>query len=198
MPKGLKRYYGQKHFHFVTFSCYRRLPLLAGEPARDLFVEELIRVRAECRFLLAGYVLMPNHVHLLMSEPAKGNPSTVLQMLKQRVSRKMRKRMEKAPPSKIEDGAPTRSVRATRPPTPGLESRLNSLESIDELPQFWQSRFYDFNVYSHGKMREKLDYMHANPVTRGLVKHPQDWAWSSWSFYAKGEQGLLPIDFVDL
>ena len=68
----------------MTFSCYRRLPLLGTTRARNLFVKELRRVRREYRFLLVGYVVMPNHVHLLMSEPKKGTPSTVLQMLKQR------------------------------------------------------------------------------------------------------------------
>jgi len=65
------------------------------------------------------------------------------------------------------------------------------------LPRFWQPRFYDFNVYSAKKKREKLEYMHANPVTRGLVQHPKDWPWSSFSFYAKGETGLVAIDPVD-
>ena len=85
MPKQLKRYYGQGQLHFVTFSCYRRLPLLGTMHARNLFVKELGRVRQEYGFFLVGYVLMPNHVHLLISEPKKGTPSTVLQMLKQRV-----------------------------------------------------------------------------------------------------------------
>jgi putative transposase len=59
---------------------------------------------------------------------------------------------------------------------------------------FWEARFYDFNVYGNGKKREKLHYMHANPVIRGLVKHPKDWPWSSWSFYEKGEVGLVRVD----
>ena len=46
------------------------------------------------------------------------------------------------------------------------------------------------------KRREKLEYMHANPVTRELVQHPKDWPWSSFSYYAKGESGFLPIDPV--
>src|SRR5271163_278340 len=90
MPAGLKRYYGNDDLHFITFSCYRRLPLLSNAGARDLLVQELARVRAEYSFRLVGYVVMLNHVHLLMSEPVKGTPSTVMQMLKQRVSRKMR------------------------------------------------------------------------------------------------------------
>src|SRR5438445_10606796 len=72
MPAGLKRYYGQGQLHFVTFNCYRRLALLGTARARNMFVKELCRVRREYGFLLVGYVVMPNHVHLLMSEPKKG------------------------------------------------------------------------------------------------------------------------------
>lgn len=92
MPKRLHRHYGRGDLHFITFSCYRRLPLLGTVGARNVFVEELRRVRQEYRFVLVGYVVMPEHVHLLMSEPKKGTPSTVLQMLKQRVSRILRKK----------------------------------------------------------------------------------------------------------
>ncbi len=176
MPKGLKRYYGQGQLHFLTFSCCRRLPLLGTVRARNLFVKELGRVRQEYGFLLVGYVVMPNHVHVLMSEPKRGTPSTVLQMLKQRVSRKMRK---------------------NRHSTPKGQLLLTFPKFIADLPQFWQPRFYDFNVYSHKKKKEKLDYMHANPVKCGLVKHPKDWPWSSFSFYARDEAGLVEVDAVD-
>ena len=63
-----------------------------------------------------------------------------------------------------------------------------------EEEHFWQRRFYDFNVWSAKKIREKLEYMHANPVVRKLVLHPEDWPWSSFCFYAKGETGLIRID----
>jgi putative transposase len=152
MPKGLKRYYGRGHLHFLTFSCYRRLPLLGTKRARNMFVKELRRVRREYGFLLVGYVVMPNHVHLLMSEPKKGTPSTVLQMLKQRVSRKMRMKERKRPKGQL---------------------ALKFPKFITDLPQFWQPRFYDFNVFSHEKKKEKLEYMHANPVVRGTRVEPQ-------------------------
>jgi len=173
MPAGLKRYYGKSHLHFITFSCYRRLPLLKTVRARDIFVQELGRVRDEMEFRLLGYVVMPEHVHLLMSEPKRGTPSTVLQKLKLRVSRKMRKRRKLAGVGQLrlpfeEVGGPSRA--------------------------FWQPRFYDFNVYTKGKKTEKLNYMHANPVTRRLVKHPKEWPWSSWSFYPQGEPGLVRMD----
>ena len=177
MPKRLHRYYGKGDLHFITFSCYRRLPLLGTVFARNVFVNELRRVRQEYGFLLVGYVVMPEHVHLLMSEPKKGTPSTVLQLLKQRVSRILRKQ---------------------RDPAPKVQLSLKSPKFVDELPQFWHPRFYDFNVYTHDKKNEKLDYMHANPVTRNLVNHPKDWAWSSFRFHATGEPGLMETDAVNM
>ncbi len=60
--------------------------------------------------------------------------------------------------------------------------------------QFWQTRFYDFNVWSHAKKVEKLKYMHRNPVKRGLVTRPEDWPWSSFRHYALGEVGPVEIE----
>jgi len=173
MPAGLKRYYGKGDLHFITFSCYRRLPLLKTVRARDIFVKELRKLREETGFQLLGYVVMPEHVHLLMSEPKLGTPSTVLQKLKLRVARKLRKH--------------------GRPGCAG-QIRLPFAEMGEPVRAFWQARFYDFNVYSTGKKKEKLHYMHANPVVRGLVKHPRDWAWSSWGFYFGETAGLVTID----
>jgi REP element-mobilizing transposase RayT len=87
MPKDLKRYYGHGHLHFITFSCYRRLPLLSTTGARNVFVKALREIRERYEFSLVGYVVMPNHVHLLISESVKDTPSVVLKVLKQRVSR---------------------------------------------------------------------------------------------------------------
>ena len=173
MPAGLRRYYSKGDLHFITFSCYRRLPLLKTMRARNIFVKELGKVRDEMGFRLLGYVVMPEHVHLLMSEPPQGTPSTVLQKLKLRVARKLRKR--------------------GRPASAG-QMRLPFAETGEPPRTFWQARFYDFNVYSQGKKKEKLNYMHANPVIRGLVKHPRDWPWSSWGFYQGVAAGLVGID----
>jgi putative transposase len=175
MPKNLKRYYGRGDLHFVTFSCYRRLPLLGTIRARNVFVHALEKIRERYGFLLVGYVVMPNHVHLLVSEPPKGTPAVVLEALKQRVSRDLRRNERHAAAG---------------------QSQVPPKKSGEELPRFWQPRFYDFNVYSAKKRREKLEYMHANPVERGLVNDPAAWMWSSYSFYEKGEPGVVKIDPV--
>jgi putative transposase len=76
MPWGLKRYQQTRELHFITFSCYHRVPLLSNAEARDPFVTALERVRGWYGFYLVGYVVMPEHVHLLMSEPERIAPPT--------------------------------------------------------------------------------------------------------------------------
>ena len=129
-------------------------------------------VRDRHGFSLVGFVLMPEHVHLLISEPAKGTPSLIVQVLKQRVSRRLRRKKRCA----------------------AAQLNLGFQNGEEVLPRFWQRRFYDFNVWSLKKRVEKLHYMHMNPVKRRLVSHPKDWPWSSFVFYSKLQAGLIRID----
>jgi putative transposase len=155
MPKGLVRFQSCGVFHFVTFSCYRREPLLAQRGGYALFEEALERVRQSYLFIVAGYALMPEHVHLLVNEPHKGSLATAIQVLKQATSRKLKHPEER---------------------------------------QFWQRRYYDFNVWTDEKCVEKLRYMHRNPVRRGLAAKPEDWPWSSFRHYAAGIEGTVEIE----
>ena len=70
MRNPLRRYYGHHELHFVTFSCYRRRPYLGTRHARDQFVKVLDQVRTRWKFPLIGYVVMPEHIHLLMRRAA--------------------------------------------------------------------------------------------------------------------------------
>jgi len=79
MPRGLTRYYGGDDLHFITFSCYHRLPFLNAE-ARNIFLEILEEVRQKYLFRMAGYVVMPEHVHLLLGEPQAGTLSAVYKL----------------------------------------------------------------------------------------------------------------------
>ena len=99
MPKGLQRRYGQHHLHFITFSCYRRLPFLRTARARDVFLKILDETRHRYQFALVGDVVMPEHVHLLIGEPKMGTPSTAIQVLKQRVSKALRGRHRRRGPA---------------------------------------------------------------------------------------------------
>jgi putative transposase len=74
LPWGLKRYYGTGGLRFITWSCYRRKPLLGTAARRDLLLTVLERMRERYRFAVIGYVVMPEHVHLLISEPLAAIP----------------------------------------------------------------------------------------------------------------------------
>jgi putative transposase len=163
------RYYGTRHLHFITCSCYRRQPWLGRPQRRDLLLQVLEQVRQRYRFVVVGYVVMPDHIHFLISEPGKGNPSRVMQAVKQGFARRVLKRIRK------------RSAE-------GQQEMFGAVEHI------WQRRFYDFNVWSERKRIEKLRYMHRNPVQRGLVSEPEQWAWSSFRSYAYGEVGMVRIN----
>jgi putative transposase len=172
MKHRLERRYGLRDLHFITCSCYHRLPLLGAKATRNLFLSILSDVRDRYDFALLGYVVMPEHIHLLISEPRGGTPSTVMQVLKQRVSRAVRRRKRRrAPPGQM---------------------RLWDEVPVPRCRRFWQRRFYDFNVWTRKKRNEKMNYMHFNPVKRGLAAHPKDWLWSSYLFYSTGERGVCP------
>jgi putative transposase len=109
-------------------------------------------MRIRYQFCVIGYVVMPEHVHLLVGEPAKEPLAKALHALKLSMSKRSSQR------------------------------------------PFWLARYYDFNVYTARKHVEKLRYIHRNPVTRGLVKQPQDWRWSSFRHYATGERVIVEIE----
>src|SRR5262249_30195866 len=171
LTRGLKRYYGHGDLHYITCSCFRRRPLLRSPAARDFFLSVFEQVRRRNIFDAIAYVVMPEHFHLLISEPECGDPSVVMKILKQTVSRKL----------------------------------LSS-----DSTRFWQPRFYDFNVFSEQKKNEKINYIHNNPVARGLVSSPDQWrsfplienrdergpSWSSFRAYSLREKGPVNMDWL--
>ena len=172
MPRGLRRIYDRPHLHFITCSCYRRAPLLGTVKARDTFVRILESIRKKLRFLVVGFVVMPEHFHMLISKPETGDPSTVMHDLKQKVATTL---------------LPMRSRRT-------MAQRTLWDEDERVRRHFFQARFHDFNVYSDRKRIEKLRYMHRNPVKRGLVSRPDLWGWSSYRTYAYGEELVAKIE----
>jgi putative transposase len=154
MPRGLKRHQEARDLHFITFSCYHRQPLLASSCAMHQFEVALELSRVFYDFYVTGYVVMPEHMHLLISEPQRGTVASAVQAIKQSVTRRL----------------------------------------IGGREHFWQARYYDFNVWTAKKRIEKLRYIHRNPVKRGLVEKPEDWAWSSFRHYITGEEGVVEIE----
>src|SRR5262249_49265013 len=112
-------------------------------------------VRKDYKFRVYGYAVMPEHIHLLVTEPERSNLAQAIKSLKQGVARQLALRADES---------------------------------------FWMQRYYDFNIWSDRKFKEKLRYIHRNPVKRGLVANPQDWGWSSFRHYKYGERGTVEIE----
>ena len=147
MAEGLQRFYGGRDLHFLTFSCYQRKPLFACASRRDLFLEALEHVRRRYRLVVLGYVVMPEHVHLLVTEPQRSALSTAIQALKLGFVRTLEG-----------DGVPRSRNCGETWGTP-----RSFTESAVVPHRFWQARFYDFNVWTEKKRIEKLRYIHRNP-----------------------------------
>jgi putative transposase len=156
MPPRLERRQQTGDLHFITFSCHGRRSYLNSPRAAAIFEHSLESFSQKYRFELLCYVVMPEHVYLLLSEPPTHPLSTVLGSLKRSVSKQ-----------------------------------------LPESP-FWLPRYHDFNVFSSGKRIEKLRYLHRNPVSRGLVLKPEDYAWSSFNAYAARTQGTVHIETGNL
>jgi putative transposase len=127
---------------------------------------------------------MPEHVHLLISEPERSDPSVVVKVIKQEFARIVLREIRNS-------GWPTHSCTLRMS---GEEKHPPNARLPGEMRHVWQKRFYDFNVWTEHKRIEKLRYMHRNPVKRGLVNDPDQWAWSSFRAYAYGEHGLVRVN----
>jgi putative transposase len=160
MPDGLQRFHHSGQSHFVTFTCYHRLPHLADDKTRQAFVVALERARRLYQFRVYGFVAMPEHAHLLLSEPENGTIATAVQALK--ISSALRT-------ARARDGSECRSP-------------------------LWQKRYYDRNIRDYEEFVEKLQYIHRNPVRRGLVERAEDWKWSSFRHYALQEECGVEIE----
>jgi putative transposase len=163
-------YYQEQHAQFVTFSCYHRRRMLDCEPLRDTLLELFAQKLADYQGICSGYVVMPDHVHAIVWFDAVGELSRFMKSWKQSSSMKLKRMLRGVAPrfaGKIPPGEP-----------------------------FWQPKYYPFNLYSQRKAEEKLDYMHNNPVTAGLVKRAFDWKWSSARYYLLDEPSVVPLEWI--
>ena len=158
----------------LTFCCYNRFPFLGKDRTRTWFVEALTSARRENPFDLWAYVLMPDHVHLLVfprDTDLKIGP--VVGRIKEEVGRK--------------------AVAYLRKHAPEWLPKITVLDGKRERHRFWQpGGGYDRNANQIKTLHHMIDYIHANPVRRGLVSRPEDWYWSSAQWYAGATQ--IPIE----
>ena len=165
--------------HFLTFSCWKRLPLLSKDRSRQWLIEAIDQVRREQDLAIWAYVIMPEHMHLLV--------------MPRRHDYEMRRILAaiKAPVSRA-----AKSFLVGSGDTEWIE-RLSAHHGAREVFRFWQpGGGYDQNLWNERPLLEVISYIHANPVRRGLVERPTDWYWSSARAHAGIEIGPIQIDQI--
>jgi putative transposase len=172
--KSIVHYDGELDARSLTFSCYRRLPFLSKDRSREWMVTAIKLARQKHPVHLWAYVIMPEHAHLLWwPHDPKFKVEDLLSTVKQSVSKRALVWLRKNDPTYL--------------------SRFSGSF------HFWQDGpGYDRNLYSPRYIWTDIDYIHDNPVRRGLVESPVDWIWSSARAYAGSSDPLIPIDFGSL
>jgi putative transposase len=166
--------------HFLTWSCYRRIPFFENERCCEWLAEAVVRVARGQGWKVWGYVFMPDHVHLLVLPTifeSGYSVSDAAKSIKQSVTR--------------------RTVAWIQVEQPEMLERMLDLQPSGKAAhRLWErGPGYDDNVSDPSAVHNMLAYTHANPVRKCLVERAEDWKWSSALAWMSRVQGAVPIDF---
>jgi len=169
--KQVRHYHEPGDLHELTFSCYQQLPLITNDAWRKLLCQSIDRALQNRSFRLVAFVLMPEHLHLLVL-PTTGNCDVdkLLSAIKQPHSARIKRIL-------VQNNSP-------------LLQRLTVRERPGKMVfRYWQEGpGYDRNLSSETAVLAAIKYIHENPVRRGLVTRASDWKWSSARWYASETQ----------
>jgi putative transposase len=172
--KRVKHFYDPGHCHELTFSAYRRQPLLTNDLWRTMLCQSIGRATKRHHYRIIAFVLMPEHVHLLVYPDAEAaGIDELLKAIKRPFSFRIKQLLVQSKSRLLE--------RLTIRQRPGVTTF-----------RFWQEGpGYDRNLTHAKSVLQAIDYLHNNPVRRGLVDRAVDWRWSSARHY------LFPEPVVD-
>ena len=162
--------------HYITCVTFDRIPLFQRNKICSLFIDALEATRTKDPFKLIGYVIMPDHIHLL-ANPIALNISKVVGRLKGRAATKILKDLRMLGCWDVLD-----EVKLLQPLKSGQTHAV------------WLKDFSSIDIWSHKFIRQKLHYIHMNPVRAGFCDHPAKWLWSSYHAYFPHELGSVPIE----
>ncbi len=175
-PKKFARHDVPGDAHCLTFSCFHRIALFARERSCQWMLDALALGRSRREYDLWAYVIMPEHVHLVIRPLSNVKISAILTTLKQSVSK--------------------RALLWLRGNAPNVLSRLEDRQPNGmSAYRFWQrGGGYDRNLRTAADAYEKIEYVHNNPVRRELAASAEEWPWSSCRAWQTGGDVPIPID----
>jgi putative transposase len=185
MPTRLHRHDDPGHIHFLTISCYHRLPFFGSDQVRQIVVDCMGQSRRRLGFRWIGYVVMPEHVHWLIypHPPGCSNPipiSKIILSLKTSIGMQVNQALREVWRQRQSFGHPSLDRWATAP--------------CPDKP-IWTTRGIDVNLTDHDQLLTRLHYCHNNPVRRRLVERPEDWIWGSFRYYERMDTAVLKMDW---
>jgi putative transposase len=171
-----RRWDDPQHARELTFSCFHRYQFLRSDRARSWLIDAVAAAREKCGYHLWAFVIMPEHVHLLIHPASSEVPmADFLRAVKEPVGRKAIAYLRKTSSEWLE--------------------RVSVPEGRRVRHRFWQpGGGYDRNVTATETLRFMIDYIHNNPVRRGLVARPEDYLWSSARWFAGERPVALEMD----
>jgi putative transposase len=171
MSDQRQRFADQRYVFFVTFSVYKRRRLLDLDQPKQIVLGVLNHLLESMSAKCVGFVLMPDHVHALIWLPQPEELTRFLHGWKRMSSFRIREWY--------------------------AGHVANYFVGFGAGERFWQPKSYVFHVHRERKLREKLDYMHLNPVKAGLVQRAEDWRWSSARCYTRQQTVGVPVSWID-
>ena len=172
--KRVKHFDIAGHAHELTFSCFKRKPILVDDQLRKLLSQSIDQAMTSKGYTLVAFVYMPEHVHLLVyPRPDADEIKDLLYAIKRPFSYRVKKLLEQSN-SYLLDQLTVQT---------GGRTRFH----------YWQAGpGYDRNISSMTVMEKVIDYIHKNPVRRGLCVSPDQWKWSSWSSHSDSSTRVDP------
>jgi len=166
------------HLHFVTARAVKQFHLFQSDVAKRLIVDSLDCMRLRSRFKLFSFVIMPNHLHVIVQCSAEDPVAACVRDLKRHTTDRLVRQFHIA----------------------GNQEDLDLLSSasrhLDQGQEIWSDDHQVQDIFSPAFLREKMTYIHNNPCQPRwhLAERPEDYAWSSARFYLLGKPAIIPIN----
>jgi REP element-mobilizing transposase RayT len=176
-PMRLPRFHIAGQVYYITTVVYNRLRIFTRPSFIVPLFDSLNFYRYKQSFKLLGYVIMPDHIHLLIWPYGKSTVSEIMRDYKEFTAKRVIRQAE----------------------VEGIREWVAAFQRAGEETgrsenKVWQDSYWDVNVYTESFLRQKLNYMHENPIRVGLVKNPAVYPYSSYRNYELGEEWMIQID----
>lgn|SRR5574341_764176 len=171
--KKIKHYTELGHAHFITLVVNKRIPVFSNSETAIKAVQAIEFYQKNFGIKILGFVIMPDHLHLIAWPQGAKSPEEFVRDFKKYLAKGILDLLTPSEKTKFLLGRP---------------------QKRNHRFQIWQKDYYDFNIYNQDILSEKLNYIHYNPVRKGLVENPEDYPYSSCRSYLEKGEILLEVD----